>query len=165
MKKTSNLIIKKGITLLALTLTIAVILILASTIVLSSNDIIAKTKKSEFAKEVYTIQTLVKQYKFKNNVYPIDGSIEITLSEFDQNSVSQFSNEPTYSTGKITLEYIDLYEADVENTVRGNKKSGNQKDVYLVSNDTGRVYYLNGQKISGTVYYTLTDELKELIGK
>lgn len=165
MKNSNNLSAKNGITLLTLVITIVVILILASVIVFESNDIIGKTRKSEFAKEIYTIQNLVKQYKFKNNSYPISGNVNISLNDLDPDYVSQFSNEPNYSSGNIILSTLDLYEADVENTVRGNKKNSNEKDIYLVSESTGIVYYLAGQTISGNVYYTLTDELKDIIGK
>lgn len=156
---------RKGISLIALVVTIAITVILASVIVIQSGDIINKTTKSSFAKEIYTIQNLVKQYNFRNGKYPVSGDLDLNLSDIDPNFAEQFSSEPGYSNGTIKLQYIDLYEADIETTTRGTKEGSDETDVYVVSENTGIVYYLKGELIGGNIYYTLNQELKSLIGK
>jgi type II secretory pathway pseudopilin PulG len=155
---------KKGISLIALVLTIVITIILASVTIVSVGDIINDTKKSEFAKELYSIQNLVKQYNFKENKFPVNSQTVVDLSTLDSIGKEQFSTEPGYSTGSVTLYYIDLYEAGVENTTRGLKKNSDSTDVYLLSETTGKVYYLKGEKVSNNVYYTLNAELKSLVG-
>lgn len=155
---------KKGISLIALVLTIVVTIILATVTIVAVGDAITDTNKSEFAKEVYSIQSLVKQYNFKENKFPVVSQFVVDLSTLDSVGKEQFSSEPEYLTGSVTLYYIDLYEAGVENTTRGLKKDSDNTDVYLVSEATGKVYYLKGEKIGDNVYYTLNEELKSLVG-
>ena len=155
---------KKGISLVALVCTMAVTLILLVTIGVSFNNIYQSTKKKEFANEIYSIQKLVEDYYFRNNKYPIlNGSINIDLSMLDLEA-NQFIAETRNLTDTITLKPIDLYEAGVQETNRGQQKNGNVKDIYLVSEKTGIVYYLKGEEIGSKIYYALNDELKREIG-
>ncbi len=154
---------KRGITLIVLTVTIVVLVILATTIVYTGSDLVNDTKKSEFAKEIYTIKTMLKEYNFREGKYPVVDKIDISLSSFDSSFVKQFSNESGYSSGTISLSEIDLYELGVDNISRGTGET--LKDKYFVSEETGNVYYLEGEKYGKNIYYTLTDELKGYIGK
>ena len=154
---------RRGISLVILCATIIVVIILVSTIVISTGNIIEKTKKSEFAKEIYSIQTLLKEYNFKNGKYPISNQIEINLNDIDEKYKEQFKKESGYRDNKVSLNVIDLVELSVENVNRGLKKYG-ESDIYLVSQETGVVYYLLGENIGKDIYYTLTSELKSLIG-
>ncbi len=155
---------KKGISLVALVCTMAVTLILLVTIGVSFNNIYQSTKKKEFANEIYSIQKLVEQYNFRNNKYPIlNSSIEVDLSTLDLGA-NQFLAETRDLTATITLRPLDLYEAGVQETNRGQQKDGDIKDIYLVSEKTGNVYYLKGEEIGNKIYYALNDELKKEIG-
>lgn len=151
---------KQGITFITLLATIVIIIILASTVVISANDLIPKTQQKKFAKEIYMIQKKVEEYKFKNSVYPVeDTSINYTIPEEYSN---QFSDE-TITDSVVELKPIDLYEADVETISFGNKQKG-ENDIYVLSEKTGKVYYLEGYKYKDQIYYTLTDELIKLLG-
>ena len=62
--------IKKGISMIALLITIAVFLILLTVITISSDKIINNTKKKQFAREIYEVQNLVDKYKYEKEEYP-----------------------------------------------------------------------------------------------
>lgn len=131
---------KKGISLAALVCTIAVAVIILSAVTVSYSNIINTTKKREFANEIYTIQKMVEEYYFKNNKYPISDSA---------------TNE------------IDLYELGVNEVKRGLKKDGEENDIYVVDETTGKVTYKKGEKIGGKIYNSLEDydnELKKELG-
>ena len=147
---------KLGITMIALMFTILIVIILASTVTISASNIIKTTKKKEFAKEIYTIQRKVDEYNFKNSKLPIGDSILFDISNVKDKE--GFSLEPSYSSGKVTLYKINYYEADIENLNRGLNKEEN--DIYVVSKDTKKVYYLKGIKFDDKYYYTLDDTLK-----
>ncbi len=154
---------KKGITLIVLTVTIVISIILVSSIVISGNNIVNDTRKSEFAKEIYTLKTMLEEYKFRKGNYAIGEEININLNTVDARFSNQFSKEPDFSTNTITLNEIDFEELGVDNITRGTKNEYN--DRYLISVYTGEVYYLLGEKIDDVIYYTLTDDLKSYIGK
>lgn len=160
-----NINTKKGISLIVLLITLAVILILLTTITFSADNIISNTKKRQFAKEIYEVQNLVDKYKYENDDYPyiIENDKKKVININGENIDEQFISEDSINN-TITLYPIDLYKAGVQNLSRGTNKNDNEKDVYAFSNKTGKVYYVKGFKVRNTTYYTLTDELKSLIG-
>ena len=160
-----NINTKKGISLIVLLITLAVILILLTTITFSADNIISNTKKRQFAKEIYEVQNLVDKYKYENDDYPyiIENDEKKVININVENIDEQFVGEDIINN-TITLYPIDLSKAGVQNLSRGTKKDNNENDVYAFSNKTGRVYYVKGYKFRNNTYYTLTDELKSLIG-
>lgn len=159
MKKTS----KKGMTLTSLITTVVIALLLIATITVSYNSIKNSTRKKEFGKEIYTLQKVIEQYKFMNNKYPVTEEYTFNLSKIDSKYKNQFSSEDGFDTNSITLSQINLYEAGVETITRGLKQTG-EDDLYLLSEKTGKVYYVKGESIGDNIYYTLVDELKKEIG-
>ena len=160
--------IKKGISMIALLITIAVFLILLTVITISSDKIINNTKKKQFAREIYEVQNLVDKYKYEKEEYPytiLDDNTKESISiDITDDLNDQFDNEGVTKGHKVELYTIDLNKIGAENITRGIKKDNNLKDVYAFSEKTGIVYYIKGYKVGKNVYYTLTDELKGQIG-
>lgn len=160
--------IKKGISMIALLITIAVFLILLTVITISSDKIINNTKKKQFAREIYEVQNLVDKYKYEKEEYPytiLDDNTKESMSiDITDDLNDQFDSEGVKEGDKVELYTIDLNKIGAENITRGIKKDNNLKDVYAFSEKTGIVYYIKGYKVGKNVYYTLTDELKGQIG-
>lgn len=156
---------KKGISLVSISIAVIVMLVLVSTISVSLTFSITNAKKMAFAKEIYNIQSLVDEYMEREETLPPTlETIQITPSD-----MSQFNLE-TLSNGTLLLETLDLPSLDIKSTSYGNKEIGEDdtekaKDVYAVSLATGKVYYIAGFEIAGKKYYTLTDELRQMIEK
>ena len=156
---------KKGITFISILATIVVIMILIGAVVISANNLIPETIDKKFANEIYTIQKKVEEYNFKNSTYPVeDVNINYTIPDGYQ---EQFNGE-TIQNSTVVLKPINLAKADIEDSYYGNKQDG-EDDIYVVSETTGKVYYLKGYKgnskdTKGKVYYTLTSDLSKLIG-
>ena len=85
--------------------------------------------------------------------------MSISTSNIGTN-ISQFSGE-TITNNVIELYEIDLNEIGIENTEYGNNTEGTDK--YVVSQETGRVYYLKGVKFGSNKYYTLTEDLMKIV--
>lgn len=160
--------IKKGISMIALLITIAVFLILLTVITISSDKIINNTKKKQFAREIDEVQNLVDKYKYEKEEYPytiLDDNTKESMSiDITDDLTDQFDKEGVKEGDKVELYTIDLNKIGAENITRGIKKDNNLKDVYAFSEKTGIVYYIKGYKVGKNVYYTLTDELKGQIG-
>lgn len=124
---------KNGVTLTALVSLIIIMGIITGTVVVSFNNIYITTKKKEFANELYTIQKMAEEYKFKNGKYPIKDT---------------GTNE------------IDLYELGVNEVKQGLRKDGDADDIYTIDDTTGKIRYKKGVKIGGTSYYQLEDNLQ-----
>ena len=148
---------KRGISLAALVATITIMIILVSTVVMAGNNMYNNVKKSNFLKEINSIQESVNAYLDKNpNEYPILNNLVIDLSNVSDENKAQFSQ----NREDITNNMVSLYEIDYEKIGYNNLKYGNKKqgtnDVYVLSTTTGKVYYSKGFKVGSEVIYTST---------
>lgn len=153
---------KKGISLIVLTITIAIMTMLIATVTFSGIQSIDRTKKIKFATELSLMEEMTNSYILNNNgEYPVSNSIVLDVSKVSLNALTQFEGE-TQTNSKINLYEINSNLLGKNKTVYGNKSGGND-DVFAISKDTKKVYYIRGLKVSGSTYYTLNDELKKVI--
>ena len=155
---------KKGVSLIALLVTISVIIILTSVITVTGTSIYNNNKKVKFASELSYVQELVDTYKKNNNGnYPASKLINVDISNVLQTDNSnQFNNELITEDNHIFLYKIDFSYLNTNRLIYQNNDSDSQ-DIYCVSSTTGKVYYIKGLKIGRNIYFTLTDELKKII--
>lgn len=157
---------KKGITATSVAIMVVVIIILLGTITTISYNSIQNAKKIVFSLEISNIQEEVDRY-VKDSIdssYPTLGnSYTINLSNVSENAISQFDGEEKSANNEISVLEVDLTILGIADTTYGNKKTSS--DVYVLSEKTGRVYYLAGIKSKNTTYYTLTDDLIKLKDK
>ena len=157
---------KKGISVIAFIIIIGVMLILISTVTVSLDSVVTNSRKRQFAKEIFEIQTMVDSYKKHNNDYPYiktaEGNKIIELEKNNKNE-DQLASEDIIDN-KVELYVINLQKIGVNELSRGYNKDNDVTDVYAFSNKTGKVYYVKGYKVRKNKYYSLTDELKNLIG-
>ena len=153
---------KKGITFVAVMVTVAIMFILVSTVTISAINVINNSQKTKFATELAYVKEAVDNYYTTYNTYPIDGSVTVNLKEVKDVDKKQFQGEDGYTSDSIVLYVINKEKLGITETVYGN---GNvtDNDIYVFSKKTDSVYYLKGLKIGGKTYYTLTDDLKKII--
>lgn len=142
---------KKGISMIILIITIIILLTLVATVTMSYRTIIQSTRVREFANELNVIQNAVNQYHFMNGEIPIIGSLSIKLDPY----------QSTNSDREYQYDILDLSELGITELKRGVPGNTNTLDVYTVSRETGKVFYLAGVSIDEKRYYTLTEELRE----
>lgn len=156
---------KKGITFVTMVATIAIMIIITSTIAVAGSNVSNNAKKIAFATEINSLQEATSAYVIKNNgEYPIQDSISLDISKLSAKAKKQFSDngEVINSDNKILLSKIDYNKIQNNNLKYGNQKNGDN-DIYAVSNTTGKVYYAKGIKIASDVYFTLTTDLARLL--
>ena len=144
--------------------TVTIMLILMTTIIIAANNISNNTKRINFASEIKSIQQAVDSYVEKNEgEYPTVNSVITDISQLDPIYQSQFTaNGESLIDGKIILNEIDYSKIGVTDLKYGTGKRGNN-DIYAVSNQTGKVYYVMGINIDNYSYYTLTQDLLNLL--
>lgn len=153
---------KKGISLIALMATITILLILVTTVTISGIQSADNAKRTMFATEISNLQESVDAYKLKNNGdYPTKDIVSVNLGSVSANSITQFNGEKI-SNSTLSLYEIDYDKLNITSLRYGNKTDGDN-DVYALSQDTGRVYYVKGLNVGSKTYFTLTDDLKQII--
>lgn len=162
-KKNDNSI-KNGISLVVLVIIVIVMSMLVSMTVVNTKDILQETGAREFASELKQLEYLVRQSKILNDNKNVNTVVRtLSLSDLTSEQEEQMSEEIGTSATQITLYELDLKAIGANDTIYGKKENEDSNDVYLVSYDTGKVYYLKGFAWKDKMHYTLTDELKELI--
>lgn len=155
---------KKGFSFIVLVATVAVMLILVSTVVITGSNTANNSKKLSFATEINTLQSAVDAYASSNNgSLPTGDSIIVNVSNLSNEFKNQFlENNETISGNNIVLAEIDYSKIGYNSLKYGNGKDG-QNDIYAVSPTTGKVYYAKGFSVGSSLYFTLTDDLKKRI--
>lgn len=152
---------KRGVSLVVLIATLAIMVLLTTTVTISAAAVSNNAKRVKFATEIAYVQECVNAYNLKNlDSYPVNNSITINLTGVSAKALSQFNNE-TQTNSQIILYEIDFNLLGKTELKYGNKASND--DVYAVSKDTGKVYYVKGEKIGSDTYFTLTNDLKKVI--
>lgn len=153
---------KKGIAMVTLVIIISIMLILVSVITVSGVNISNTSKKFSFASELKMLQESINSYRTTNNEFPVSDFVVIDLSSASDDVKKQFQdNLEDITDNKVYLSKIDYIKLDISNLSKGLSES--EDDIYVVSNKSGIVYYAKGLKIGNNTYYTLTDELKNLL--
>lgn len=143
---------KKAISLVGLVIVIIIMIILSSVVIIKSNSSVKDTNKTIFASEILNIQTLVDNYYENRGFFPIGDSVIFNYENLKSEGKTQFSSETTTQFYEVSLQDIGITSVEF-----GNKTT--KSDVYVLSQITGRVYYLEGFEYDGNVYYTIVDEL------
>ena len=152
---------KKGISVAALSVAAIVIITLASVITVSLVGNYNESKKIEFAQELNMIKLVVDNYYYENGTYPVTDK-QLTLSNLSNEiKQSQFFEEVEVD-GQYIFNVLDLNLVNINSLKYGTGKDG-LYDAYVVSNNTGNIYYAKGLKIGNKTYYTLNNELNGLL--
>ena len=157
---------KKGISLVIMLVTIAVILILTTVTVVTGSNIYNNTKKVKFASEISYVEEIVNTYRLNNNGnFPSSKMIYIDSSRIKSIDLNeQFNNENiSDDDDTLALYKIDFSMLNPHELMYTDINSDSGDNVYCISPTTGRVYFVQGVKIGRKTYYTLTDDLKKSI--
>lgn len=152
---------KKGITLSALATMVVVMVILSSAAVVSVKKISDNSKLRTFATEFAMVNDELK-LKQKEDINFVNDAIMMDLSGVSEDILeNQFKGEDI-NNNNIVVYKVNIDDLGFNNSTYG--KGTTTKDIYAVSKNTGRVYYIEGIKANGTTYYTLTEELEQAVG-
>jgi len=157
---------KRGISLVVLVITIIVMIVLSSTIIYISSDMVMDTKQGAFALDLEQIEDLTKEYYLNNNELPAIGSeyTKATLVALITEGAEILSDEITIN-GDDSAKFlrVDLSKLDISNITRGMEDNGDTTDIYVIATDSLNVYYLKGEEIGGEYYFSLTEKLTDKI--
>lgn len=168
----NNTYINKGITLVVLIITIVVALVILSISVVAVKNAVDNANLVAYAKDISSIQDAVANYYITNESFPTTESDATAKSQTtfltyvtDQEDViNELKENNEYNdNGNLGAFYIiDVSKLDIAKTIRGTKKDGDTKDVYIMSYPSMNLYYAKGNKIKGVYYYSLTPKLTNI---
>lgn len=154
---------KKGISLIALTITIAVMIILATAVFMVSNEMVINSKMAALAVDLEEMEDLVSSYYINNDELPVvatpswdkDGLV----GEISEGASELAEEIELNKDGSDTFFKIDISKLDIENISRGLEAEEDSTDIFVVAKESFNVYYLKGEEIDDTYYFSLSKRL------
>lgn len=141
--------LKKGVTFSVILVAIVIMLIVISSASIIGSRSINTAKYEEFKSEIQRLSDNINEYYVTTKKLPIIGSI-VDTNSLDENLQTVISNNGESSSA--------FYVIDMDKVRDTSIKSGtgdlSSKDVYILCEQTQRIYYVKGYKYNGITYYT-----------
>ena len=126
---------KKGISLIALVITLIIMMILASVALYTSADATNNAKLTSFAEDLTNMEDLVSEYYLTNNELPIVSGVSYVKADvlgLCTNGVETLSEEITTNGDNSAVFFkLDLAKLPIESSSRGMEQEGST-DIYLI---------------------------------
>lgn len=140
---------KKGFSLSTVVIAISIMLILISSVSVIGSSAISSANFDEYKSQIERVSDEINIYINEN------GNLPIKNEEVDINSLGTDFLNQTRENGDTTNKF---YVIDISKLNDYSLKKGNgdveDKDVFLVAENTNNVYYLKGFKYRGKVYFS-----------
>lgn len=147
---------KKGISLLTLSVAVVILSVLTGVMLYLGDDSVKSVEKGQFAAELLNIKTHADNYYIETGNYPTVKKVDFSIAGFNSFEASQFEGE-IINNNVVELYELDLSAIGIEETIFGNNMVAN--DFYAISKTTGKVYYLYGVSYKNNEHYTLNEKL------
>jgi len=141
--------VKRGVTISTLSIAVAVMLIIATTVSVVGVRSINTVNFEDYASKLKRISDAVLEYVDTNGIMPTTSEI-VTIDGLPEDLVTEIANSGDLGS---KLYVVDLDLLDVVSNI-GDGTTQNE-DVYIVSEYTNNVYYLKGREYKGITYYGL----------
>ena len=155
-----NLIKKnKGVSLISLVITVAVILILTNVVVYNAADTLKNTKLSNMQADIENLRDKVSTYYAQYGMIPADTTIAYTNTSHI-NSISEATDiGPFYVIDLAAMENITLnYGKDYEKIRSGQATTQDQinqlTDLYIINGTSHNIFYVDGIESGDETFYT-----------
>lgn len=140
---------KKGFSLSTVVIAISIMLILVASVSVIGSSAISSANFDEYKSQIERVSDEINIYINEN------GNLPIKNEEVDINSLGTDFLNQARENGDTTNKFyvIDISKLNDYSLKKGN---GNveDKDVFLVAENTNNVYYLKGFKYRGKVYFS-----------
>lgn len=154
MKKTNEKKNSKGITLVSLVVTIALMLIIISTTGYVSFERFKINKFNKMKTDIELLSDKVKNYYLLNNEIPVikdddNNPIEYTYTTLNLNDSSE-NIKNFYIINLSAMEDLSLNYGK-----EGFENINKSDDVYIIDELSHVIYYARGMELNGTIYFTI----------
>lgn len=141
---------QKGITIITLVIVIILLLIITGILVYNSTTAANLRKLKRMYSDIDTLSEKVNTYYAKYSTIP--GNIEVL--GIDKEKMGMNKDDKIYVLELSYLSGVSLnYGKDYDKVTKDNEYN-NEKDLYIISEETHSIYYLNGIEYDKKTYYT-----------
>ncbi len=152
---------KSGITVAVLVVAMAIMAIVLSTAVITGASSLKKASLDKFKSQYYRVEEAVALYYDEKGEYPLykdaDSTIEINVESLEPSIKNEIEAKSDYASTFYVLDMPKLLisNVDIGNTLGTTEIISGKKDVFLINNISGNVYYYSGLKTNGKKIHSI----------
>lgn len=139
---------KKGLSLSTVVIAISIMLILVSSVSVIGSSAITSANFEEYKSNIDRVSDEVNIYVTDNGTLPVTNEV-IAINSLGQDFLNQVKENGDLANKFYLIDISKLNDYNIKKG-RGNVEN---KDVFLVTENTNNVYYLKGFKYRGKVYF------------
>lgn len=139
---------KKGLSLSTVVIAISIMLILVSSVSVIGSSAITSANFEEYKSNIDRVSDEVNIYVTDNGTLPVT-NVVIAINSLGQDFLNQVKENGDLANKFYLVDISKLNDYNIKKG-RGNVEN---KDVFLVTENTNNVYYLKGFKYRGKVYF------------
>lgn len=139
---------KKGLSLSTVVIAISIMLILVSSVSVIGSSSITSANFEEYKSNIDRVSDEVNIYVTDNGTLPVTNEV-IAINSLGQDFLNQVKENGDLANKFYLVDISKLNDYNIKKG-RGNVEN---KDVFLVTENTNNVYYLKGFKYRGKVYF------------
>lgn len=139
---------KKGLSLSTVVIAISIMLILVSSVSVIGSSAITSANFEEYKSNIDRVSDEVNIYVTDNRTLPVTNEV-IAINSLGQDFLNQVKENGDLANKFYLVDISKLNDYNIKKG-RGNVEN---KDVFLVTENTNNVYYLKGFKYRGKVYF------------
>ena len=139
---------KKGLSLSTVVIAISIMLILVSYVSFIGSSSITSDNFFEYKSYIVRVSVVVNLYVTDNGTLPVTNEV-IAINSLGQDFLNQVKENGDLANKFYLVDISKLNDYNIKKG-RGNVEN---KDVFLVTENTNNVYYLKGFKYRGKVYF------------
>lgn len=139
---------KKGLSLSTVVIAISIMLILISSVSVIGSSTITSANFEEYKSSIDRVADEVNIYVTDNGTLPVTNEV-IAINSLGQDFLNQVKENGDLANKFYLVDISKLNDYNIKKG-RGNVEN---KDVFLVTENTNNVYYLKGFKYRGKVYF------------
>ena len=137
---------KKGISMVVLLVAVFIMIVLVSSAIVLGSRSITTANFEEYQSEISRVSDLVNIYKIENGSLPITGEV------LDPKSISyDFINEANMAGDEFNKLFVIDMKLLNNTTINIGNGNAQNKDAFVVSENTNNIYYIKGFKFAGKV--------------
>ena len=139
---------KKGLSLSTVVIAISIMIILVSSVSVIGSSAITSANFEEYKSNIDRVSDEVNIYVTDNGTLPVTNEV-IAINSLGQDFLNQVKENGDLANKFYLVDISKLNDYNIKKG-RGNVEN---KDVFLVTENTNNVYYLKGFKYRGKVYF------------
>lgn len=139
---------KKGLSLSTVVIAISIMLILVSSVSVIGSSAITSANFEEYKSNIDRVSDEVNIYVTDNGTLPVTNEV-IAINSLGQDFLNQVKENGDLANKFYLVDISKLNDYNIKKG-RGNVEN---KDVFLVTENTNNIYYLKGFKYRGKVYF------------